>query len=138
MTRKDGKPAFTELDHSFPVAERMLMATSGWVFCSMPTEKKELDRAKPTLQMAAPASVHAFVRATRYSPVSCRTHVEDFVDAMQAEPTTSGAEIVLVGVDNGADYSVHSLVFQHMLYRQWRSMKAALIICDAQVPYHFS
>ena len=97
MTRRDGKPAFTELDHSFPVAERMLMATSGWVFCSMPPEKKELDRAKPTLQMAAPASVHAFVRTTRYSPVSCRTHVKDFVDAMQAEPTTSGAEIVLGG-----------------------------------------
>jgi hypothetical protein len=88
--------------------------------------------------MAAPASVHAFVRATRYSPVSCRTYVKDFIDAMQAEPTTSGAEIVLVGVDNGADYSVQSPVFQHMLYRQWRSMKAALIICDAQAPYHSS
>ena len=32
MTRKDGKPAFTELGHSFPVAERMLMATSGCFF----------------------------------------------------------------------------------------------------------
>ena len=138
MTRHDGKPAFTELDHSFPVADRMLMAISGWVFCAMPSAKEELDRSKPTLKMAAPSSVHAFIRAVRYAPVSCRTHAKDLMDAFQAEPGVSGAEILLLGVDNGSDYSVQNPVFQHILYRQWRKQKAALVICDAQAPYHSS
>ncbi len=44
--------------------------------------------------------------------------------------------MLLLGVDNGADYSVGSPVFQHLLYKIFRDRGLAFLAADAQAPYH--
>ena len=135
MQCEDGQAAFTQLDHSFPVAERMLLSTSGWVFCDVPSEVVELDGAKPQIRTGRPSVVHAFVRPTRYAPGSCKTHIRDLLDALERQGV-AGSEVGLIGVDNGADYSVQSAAFQHYIFRIFRDHKMVLLIVDAQAPYH--
>ena len=135
MQRDGGRPAFTQLDHSFPVAERMLLSTSGWVFCDVPSVAVELGSEKPQLRTGRPATVHAFVRPVRYAPGSCKTHVKDLMDALEKQGV-DGSEVGLIGVNNGADYSVQNATFQHFVFRIFRKKKMVLLIIDAQAPYH--
>ena len=112
MATQGGKPSFAELDHSFPVAELALLATSGWVFCDAGAGcAGSVVPSKPQLRTGRPCSVRAFVRAVRYAPTSVSTHMKDLLDALAAE-NVSGVEVGLVGVDNGADYSIQSPSFR--------------------------
>ena len=112
-----------------------MLSTSGWVFCDVPSEAVELDSEKPQLRTGRPSTVHAFVRPVRYAPGSCKTHVKDLMDALEKQGG-DGSEVGLVGVDNGADYSVQNATFQHFIFRIFREKKIVLLMIDAQAPYH--
>ncbi len=97
----------------------MLLSTSGWVFCDVPSVVVELGSEKPQLRTGRPSTVHAFVRPVRYAPGSCKTHVKDLMDALEKQGV-DGSEVGLIGVDNGADYSVQNATFQHFVSRIFR------------------
>ena len=81
--------------------------------------------------------MYCFTRVVRYAPGSMESHLKDMLDAMEAEGV-SGSEMGLIGVDNGADYSIRSPLFQHILLRLFRKNNMVVLICDAQAPYHSS
>ena len=105
IRRKDGQPTFEVLDHSFPVAQRFLLPSRGWVFCAMPASKTELPGTKPQLKTARPHTMHCFTRVVRHAPGSLETHLKDMLDAVEAQGC-HGSEMGLIGVDNGADYYI--------------------------------
>ena len=135
--KRDGQPMFEELGHSFPIAQRFLLSTGGWVFCQAPQTKTEVPGPKPQLKTARPDTMHCFTRVTRYAPGSLESHLKDMLDAVEAEGVHE-SEMGLIGVDNGGDYAIKNPIFQHILLRLFRKKNMVVLICDAHAPYHSS
>eukprot|EP00973_Karenia_brevis_P039521 5455014-Karenia_brevis.AAC.1 len=136
LKREDGVPAFVQSDHTFPLAARMLLATSGVVFCAVPADATAKEQPKPAWPTGQPAAMHAYVRPHRYMRTSAATHMEDLYDAVQHRADARAADVVLVGSDNGPDYSIDSPVIQHLLFRLFRTHGWVMVTMAAHAPYH--
>ena len=117
------------LDHDFPLAPRMLLSLSGVVVC----------KDKNSQQTFHPSAMHAFVRPIRYYPTSATTNMHDLMQTLMDEfgtPTNNTIDVLLVGSDNGPDYSMEVSLVQHILGRIWRERGLAWSALGAHAPYH--
>ena len=116
IQRSDGHAAFAEFDHSFPVAGRMLMSTSGVSACDVPTDASPLPGPKPTLRTSQPDRLYLFVRPHRYNPVTAEAHMIDLYEVSEREERGRTIDISLTTADNGPDYSIDVSTTQHLFW----------------------
>ena len=133
---QDGQPAFDQADHTFPLEQRMLIATGGIVVCAVPSDAVVSDGPKPAWPTARPAAMHAYVRPHKFMRSSAVTHMEDLYETVEQRGDLRNADVVLVGADNGPDYSTDSPVIQHLLFRLFRKHGWVMCTMAAQAPYH--
>ena len=128
-----GSPTITAMDHNFPIAERLLVATSGWVQCVLPASSLPVGE-KPTIPLPKAHNMHAYVRMVRYTQITTEINIRDLRASIQADHGDDEVDFLLLGVDNGADYAVSSPVLQHHLYRIWRERGCAMLGANAHCP----
>ena len=133
LGREGGAPCITAMDHNFPVAERLLIATSGWVQCQLPVSDIPVGE-KPVVPLPRPHNMHAFVRVVRYTDITAEVHVRDLRASIETDHGDALVDFIVLGVDNGTDYAVSSPVLQHHLYRIWRERGCAMLVANAHSP----
>eukprot|EP00973_Karenia_brevis_P073533 10216889-Karenia_brevis.AAC.1 len=103
------------LDHSFPIASKMLLATSGLALCgsSVPAHddlnKHVLDR-RGSKHLPRPKPIHmsANLRWCRRQNIDSQTHANDLHKLLSSDPRLQDVRVLGVSMDNGPDYSPQS------------------------------
>ena len=117
--REDGLPGFSVLDHDTPVGSRMLLIVSGVEELLVSSDATFFDTDKPQLQVSSDGPMSVFLRPHAYLPTDAVTNAKDFATVLQksCKPESPKPEFVLTMSDNGWDYSLHSMMQQHLMLR---------------------
>lgn len=138
--RADCLPGFSVDDHDTPVGPRMLLSTSGVLEMRVSNDATPFDNEKPQLQVSEEGHKSIFARAHRYLPTDAVSNARDFAAAWKqnTDPRMDRPEIVLLQSDNGWDYSMHSMMQQHLTFRNALLYDVVLFLWTPQAPKHSS
>ena len=124
----DGLPEFSVLDHDTPVGPRMLLTTGGVEEMTVSSQGEALDEEKPQLEVSSNGTMTVLLRPQLYLPVDAVSNSRVFSKAFG---TGARADLVLVQSDNGWDYSMHSMLQQHLMLRNvFSSLSAMFVWCS--------
>jgi hypothetical protein len=137
--REDGLPGFSVLDHDTPVGPRMNLIVSGVEELQVSSDATPFDTDKPQLQVSSDGPTSLFLRPHCYLPTDAITNAKDFDTVLQksCKPESPKPEFVLVMSDNGWDYSLHSMMQQHLMLRHALD-DATMFVWATQAPSHSS
>ena len=120
LAKKKQDAVFSQADHDFVAAERMLIVPSTVTTCRVPDNAKIMEEPKPHFERPKPESTSVFLRPWRWMAVTPLDHLMDLKHVVDLDPNARAADLALVTCDNGNDYSPNNSIFKHLLGRLWR------------------
>ena len=117
----------SNFDHDFPVAERMLITTSGYLHMDKGTGQLEKDKAhRERYSKPGATKLYVTLRAFRYGGPSARDHVDDFYMMVRSKMSKPLVGAVII-VDNGPDFNINRALVQHLWVEVWKKLTWACL-----------
>ena len=136
QVREDGLPEFSVADHDTPCGPYMLLSCNGVQEMAVSADTNQFDTEKPQLPVSTFDKISVFLRPHLYLPTDAVSNAKDFRVAFELGP--SKPEVVLIQSDNGWDFSLHSMLQQHLMLVPALIHDSVLWAWLTQAPNHSS
>eukprot|EP00973_Karenia_brevis_P061450 8543982-Karenia_brevis.AAC.1 len=124
-----GKACISKADHDFAITEKLLISTTGVAIMATSADTHVfVDDAtgKPHISVAKPQQLQCFARCLRYNPPTVFSNMLDWWDALDALGDEAEVDFLLLGMDNGNDFTIDHPIIQHLAYRRWIQLGMSL------------